>query len=266
MPKISTFRSLLLLIPALFFVFCKNEKTNTAAAEITVGQRSFDKTGGKDCDKPDSLRMDCVHIDLSWPSAESGSDAFKANVGKWADDYLIGILAPSVDSTSPAIGTVEAAAQAFLQMHQDYVKESGGSIMGGVWAAECEGEVLLNDGKHFTAQITGFTYAGGAHGSPTAAVATFETATGKKLTWDDLVTDKAALLALAEKHFREEQQEAFKEGFKFDDIFKFALPANFGLVKDGIYCHYLHYEVGPYAMGNTTFTIPFSALQGLLKQ
>ncbi|MBK9015225.1 MAG: hypothetical protein IPM82_14810 [Saprospiraceae bacterium] len=66
--------------------------------------------------------------------------------------------------------------------------------------------VLLNDGQHLTLEIVGYTFEGGAHGSPTAAVLTFEASTGKPLTWDDLVTDTTALKVVAEKKFKEVRQ------------------------------------------------------------
>lgn len=135
----------------------------------------------------------------------------------------------------------------------------------GQWTAESKDTTLLNDGKYLTLEINGYTYAGGAHGSPTAAVATFDALTGKQLTWADLVNDQSTLKVLAENIFRTTRMDIFapedgSEPFEFDETFQFALPQNYGLVAGGIYCHYLAYEVGPYAIGSTQFVIPFESL------
>ncbi|MEK7254368.1 MAG: DUF3298 domain-containing protein [Bacteroidota bacterium] len=248
---------------------CKNEAPKTEANVVTVGTLSLNKTEGADCDKPDSLRSDCITINLRWHNVEQGSESLKTSVSNWANSYIVGMIAPFQTDSSAAATTVEAAIQGFIQEQKTFMVDAEGSPMG-QWTAESKDTVLLNDGKHLTLEIQGFVYAGGAHGSPTAAVATFDAATGKQLTWDDLVTDTVALKALAEKKYREVRTDIFKptdgsEPFDFDDITVFALPLNYGLVKDGIYCHYLHYEVGPYAFGNTQMVIPFAELGALSK-
>jgi len=242
---------------------CKNE-TKTPEAAPVVGQLQYKKTHGTDCDKPDTLRYNCLTINLVWPNIESGSDAIKKSVSDWANNYLIAILSSSsMDVPAPAT-TVEAAATVFIEAHKAFSIDAADSPMG-QWTAESKDTTLLNDGKYLTLEINGYTYAGGAHGSPTAAVATFDAVTGKQLTWADLVNDQSALQVLAENIFRTTRMDIFapedgSEPFEFDETFQFALPQNYGLVAGGIYCHYLAYEVGPYAIGSTQFVIPFESL------
>jgi hypothetical protein len=252
------------------FVFsCKNEvKTPDTPTVVQVGSQSMNKLEGLDCDKPDTLRTNCVTISLEWPVVEQGSDALKNAVSGWSQSYLTSILAPSEDSTaSPA--SLEAAVQGFVNEQVAFSKDAEGSPMG-LWEANSQDSILLNDGKYLTLEILGYIYAGGAHGSPTAAVVTFEAETGRQLTWDDLVSDTSALESLAEKKFREVRSDIFQptdgnEPFEFDEIFQFALPLNFGLVKEGIYCYYMPYEVGPYAIGDTQMVITFAELGAISK-
>lgn len=234
------------------------------AQEVSVNTVSLEKTSGKDCDQPDSLRIACAQVQLSRPVVTEGNDALKNAVENWSNSYLVGILSPELSAEDAASANIETAVQKFIDEHNVFLAENEGAVMG-FWTAESDATTVLNDGKHLTLQINGFVYSGGAHGSPTVAVATFDAATGQQLGWSDLVTDQAAVQALAEKKFREEQAEAFKEGFAFDDTFPFALPANFGLTDKGIYFHYVVYEVAPYAMGATAFEIPFSELGELYK-
>lgn len=244
---------------------CKRDTTPAQTAqEVSVNTVSLEKTSGKDCDQPDSLRIACAHIQLNRPVVTEGSDALKNAVEKWSNTYLASILSPELSTEGTAIPNLETAVQSFIDEHNVFLAENEGAVMG-FWTAESDATTVLNDGKHLTLQINGFVFSGGAHGSPTAAVATFDAATGQQLRWNDLVTDQAAVQALAEKKFRVEQAEAFNDGFAFDDTFPFALPANFGLTDKGIYFYYVAYEVAPYAMGATAFEIPFSELGDLYK-
>ncbi len=254
----------------LAFVFsCKNEKKPAGPVEVVIGSLEYEKTEGPGCDQPDTLRTDCASVSLSWPNVEKGPDALKKSVSAWTLSYLSNILGPPSDVTLPSQKSVEAAAAGFFKAQQEFAKEAPGSPAA-YYTAESSGKVLLNDGLHLTLEITGYTYIGGAHGSPTAAVATFDAPTGKMLILTDLVTDTTAFKVLAEKAFRDERADIFKptdgsEPYEFNEIFQFALPQNYGLTADGIYCHYLAYEVGPYAIGSTQFTIPFEKLGALSK-
>ncbi|WP_373552756.1 DUF3298 and DUF4163 domain-containing protein [Haliscomenobacter sp.] len=248
---------------------CQNNTTTDVAQVVSVGSLSLSKTEGKGCDQPDSLRTDCATIDLSWPNIDNGSEALKKSVKDWATTYLVGILAPETDLEKAAQASIEEKAAEFIKMQKDFAKEAPDSPMAN-FTAESKYNVLLNDGKYLTLEIEGYTYTGGAHGSPTAAVATFDVLSGKMLNLDDLVKDKKALEALAEASFRAERADIFEptdgmEPFNFDENFPFALPQNYGLVSDGLYCHYLAYEVGPYAIGNTQFVIPFEKLGAIAK-
>lgn len=245
-------------------VACKREAPATSQ-DIKVERRQYEQKVGDGCDQPagDEPR-NCVQIELSWPEVTQGSDALKKAVDTWASAFLSGILSPESSEEEAAAISLEIAAKRFIADHEQFLTDAGESVMG-YWTAESYDTVLLNDGKYLTLQLNSYVYAGGAHGNSYAAVSTFDAQTGKQLTWDDLVTDQAAVLALAEQKFREEQAEAFSDGFDFGDIFTFVLPASYGLAEDGIYFFYNPYEVAPYAMGSTPFTIPFSELGDLVK-
>lgn len=250
---------------AVLAVSCKRDAgSEQTSRKVSVNTVQLEKTSGKDCDQPDSLRIACLAIRLSRPVVTEGSDALKNAVESWGTAYLAGILSPELSAQEASAADVEATVQTFIDGHNQFLAENEGALMG-YWTAESDATTVLNDGKHLTLQINGFVFSGGAHGSPTAAVATFDAATGQQLGWNDLVTDQAAVQALAEKKFRVEQAEAFNDGFAFDDTFPFALPANFGLTDKGIYFYYVAYEVAPYAMGATAFEIPFSELGDLYK-
>jgi hypothetical protein len=213
---------------------------------------AFRKTQG-DCDKADSLRTFCANIDLQYPTVVKGEKPLQDSVAKWTNMFLFSVLESEEKVTSTSL---EEAAAAFFKNHN----ESKGSVMAAGFDATTGSEIVYNDGKYLTLAINAHTYQGGAHGNHLEAINTFDAQTGRILTWDDLVTDKAAVLALAEKKLRAERADVFQEGFDFDDTFKLILPAAYGLTKEGLFLYYVPYEIMPYAMGASEVMIPYEEL------
>lgn len=248
---------------------CKNkssETTNTSA-EIKVINEHFSKSEGTDCDKPDSLRMDCATIDISWPSVEGENKALQQSVNTWVTDLLTTSLIDNAEDTSKT--TLEKASKIFFKNHQEMVKNEPKSARG-FWSVTTKDSILFNNGKLLTLEISGYSFQAGAHGNQLETLATFDINTGKKLTWDDVVTDKIALQKLAEEKFKVARPELFKpteglEPYKFDETFPFKLPYNFGVTLEGIYFNYVPYEVTPYYMGSTTFILSYADIKTILK-
>lgn len=222
----------------------------------------FRKEKGSDCDQADTLRTNCATIDFQYPIVKTGNSTFQKTVNKWVQDFLIGILtAGDEEAIAQASNNLDKAARVFFDTHETFK----GSVMYGAFEARSGSDIVLNDGKHLTLAIDAYSFQGGAHGNHAAAFATFDVQSAQQLKWSDLVTDKAALEAIVEEAFRKERADIFVDGFEFDDIFPFKLADNYGLTQNGIYIHYLPYEVAPYAMGPTTFLLPFSSIEHILK-
>lgn len=253
---------------ALFFA-CNNN-TQEPPKAVTLTTATYKKSAGRDCAQMDSIHHQCAQLQLAWPEVKDGAAPLKTSVAAWANKFLVGVLEPEAKDSTAAGKTLEAAARSFFQTHGEWSKEAPESPLG-EWVAESTDTVLLNDGAHLTLQINAYIFTGGAHGMPLSAVGTFDVATGKQLTWAEMVSDSEAFKVLAEKKFRETRADIFKsegEGgsaFDFDETFSFQLPGNYGLTDKGIYCIYLPYEVTPYVFGNTEFVIPFGEMGALLK-
>ena len=234
-----------------------------AQTHPVVVRRTFWQQQGADCDQPDTLRTNCAVINLTYPQVYYKETALPQSANAWVNQYLVGILTSGTEDEQAAANaqTLEAGAKVFFDVHESFK----GSAMYGGFDAECKYDVLLNNGRYLTLQIESYTFQGGAHGSPGAIVTTFDTASGATLSWNDLVSDTTALKSLADQKFREVKAEAFEDGFHFDDMFPFKLADNYGLTDTGIYFYYVPYEVGPYVLGSTTFTIPFTELGGIAK-
>lgn len=109
-----------------------------------------------------------------------------------------------------------------------------------------------------------YTYQGGAHGYTYSCGINYDVKTGAILTLDDITTDKEAFLAqvkevIIEKCDNGEYKEAvfpdykdYVDGIIADDLWYFD--------KEGITFIANAYEIGPYASGMLTFTVPYDEI------
>lgn len=240
-------------------IFCKHE-SKILTSPVEINSVKFEKASGTGCNLSAlSQRQDnCAIVKLSWPMVYKGNDTLKENVAKWANTYITSILTYENDTVPSDSISIQTAVEIFFHSHQKDLQWTA-------WIVELSDSILLNDGKHLTILIEGNAFTTGVHHLPTAAVATFDIPTGKRLSWDDFVTDKIALKKKMAKAFLAERSDLVKDGFHFRNAEPFDLPDNYGLTSNGIYCRYLVYEIGSYSMGETTFTLPFSELGTLSK-
>ena len=104
-------------------------------------------------------------------------------------------------------------------------------------------------------------FTGGAHGIQVKQYTSFNPIGGKRLELSDVVNSRreSRLATLAEKSFREARglppdTDLTEAGFAFDQ--RSIVPAeNFGVVEGGIVFRFNPYEVGPYSLGPTEFTV-----------
>ncbi|MCC6462079.1 MAG: DUF3298 domain-containing protein [Saprospiraceae bacterium] len=253
-----------LFVLACLFSCQTKPQAPSNAQPLSLEQRTVRQQKGSDCDKqPDSLRTDCATIDFSVPQLQGtgAPSALANNINAWTDKFLIRLLSWS-DYNQPGKGpqTLDAAIQRFRALHD----ENTGSVFSGMFKASCSGSALLNNGQYLTLLLDGFSFQGGNRALQEVAIATFDVATGKQLTLDQLVKDKAALRLQAQALLRETRADAFSEGFDVDPSKPFVLPESYGLSPEGLVLHYQPDEI-EHLGGATEFTIPYSNLGANLR-
>ncbi len=206
---------------------------------------------GTDCNKPDSVRANCASINLEFPIIKrSRQSSLIKLVNSWSLSFVCSLLSDaSMQTQTP--DALDNAVKSFIKAHESFK----GSLLYGAFYAKSSYKVLFNDGKYLTLQLHGESFQGGAHAAIYTKIATFDCSTGNKITFNDIIRDEKSFENLLKKEIQHNRKDAFKNGFKFDDIFSFKLPDNFGIVENGLIIHYDHYEIMPYAYGSTTFTI-----------
>lgn len=112
-------------------------------------------------------------------------------------------------------------------------------------------------------------YTGGAHGNYTVATTNFFVSTGEVVKLSDIFNDVPALNKMAVRYFKRDNQldediDLMDHGWDVSDE-SFELNENFDISTESITWQFNQYEIGPYAAGAPTVTIPMKDLKSLLK-
>lgn len=143
---------------------------------------------------------------------------------------------------------------------------------------------LSSDSTLITYRFQTFSYIMGAHGMTEEYYITFESATGKILSWNDILSeaDYKAALAVVERQLtdykrrfmEDENIESYPAGLEKEDLYTdistltkekyngkyYPRPA---LTKNGLIFSYQPYEAGSFSEGIFHFIVPYSALQSM---
>jgi hypothetical protein len=166
---------------------------------------------------------------------------------------------------------LEAQARSLLAAWEQAHARFPGAATVRQWQVEKRMIVLHRDARLLSVRLDETSYTGGAHPNSLADLATFDLASGRRITLDDVLLPDALpqLTGAAGSAFRETRavpaDRSLREaGFWFEgDVF--SLPDRWAIVGEGLAFHFDAYEVAPYAAGPTDFVVPWSALRGALK-
>jgi hypothetical protein len=104
-----------------------------------------------------------------------------------------------------------------------------------------------------------------AHPNSHTTIINIDLNTGKRVSFEDLIKSESMnTLVATSKPIFEAMHGGEEEGwFIFDE---FGLPNNFAIEANGLYFHYNAYEIGSYAQGAPSVLIPYSKIEGTLKE
>ncbi len=145
-------------------------------------------------------------------------------------------------------------------------------------SSACPGsQILVNADRYYqNAKIisivyTYYMYTCGANANYGQFCATFDKQNGTKIGMNELITDQATFLTLAEK--------AFRKTYKIPDTAKlndynclmfennqFSMPSQFEFTQEGIKFSYNLYEIACRVDGLYEFTIPYAELQNIVNK
>jgi hypothetical protein len=115
--------------------------------------------------------------------------------------------------------------------------------------------------------ITYYSFRGGAHGIQTLSNIVFDAKTGLQVNEADLFTPgyQAPVAQLIRASIQASMEKEDPELLQLVNLEEVAPNGNFALHEEGVEWLYQPYEVGPYALGIVTTTIPWEQLKPYLK-
>jgi len=258
----------LLLTCLLIAVACnqnnrqQDEQMSTSIAPLTFDAQNFQKQSSN-C-KSDTVF--CATVQASYFLAVGGPDSVRQKINDTLMYYLKASLAVYALKEEEFLIPLDKVAERFIAEYESLRKDNPAYDI--PWEVETETKILYQSPKVVSMQYDSYSYAGGAHPNSFTTLMVLDKMTGNKLALGDFITDMPRLERLAEKHFRNVHGLSPKQDLNDAEFFgngPFALPANFALLDSGLYFYYNNYEVAPYVAGPTEFTIPYSELDGMLK-
>lgn len=246
-----------------------DDTANVSSLGISYQMRELRRQGGAKCPtsttqiKPEDAL--CAYVRFSYPEISSDTQPELASkMNELIKQQLLDIIegAPT-QATTPQ--TVEAFADNFIQDYQNDANNFSS------WEIERKIKVVYNTNTLLTLLFEEFGFTGGAHPFNGSRFIVLNLATGNPVTLDDLMNPgyEAALNVEGERAFREARQltehsSLEEDGFNFANN-AFVLNDNYGVNKEGLSFIFNSYEVAPYVMGPSEFTIPYEAISSLIR-
>ncbi|WP_121665941.1 DUF3298 and DUF4163 domain-containing protein [Mesonia aquimarina] len=204
---------------------------------------------------------ECPRVQVSYLKAEN-RPTISENINRINEKNLIGIFS-APEEKKPDPENLEKAIEHFITDYFSFKEEFPESPAD--YEAEISQEMLYQNDSLFVIKTNFYLFTGGAHGYGATRFQHFSTTTGNDLTQADLLSDKTAFTAYAEKKFREKFNIPSGEtinstGFFFDDN-TFTLPENMAVTNDSIQLVYNRYEAASYAEGELKLSLPKSEVQ-----
>ncbi len=204
---------------------------------------------------------DSLYIDMSIEYPVSG-------LSKEAQERIYSNICTQVfDLEEPSSSLEESAIRYREDLIDLYMDANASFEVPMSWEERIEGSFTESYKNWKTYLVSYYTYRGGPHGLQTLSYTVYDTKTGFEVLESDLFVPgyyvkvssllKDAIFASLEEEDAELAQLLHKEAIMPND--------NFSIGPEGIEWTFNPYEVGPYALGIVSATIPWEELKPLLK-
>lgn len=223
-----------------------------------------------------ALRTDCYEDDLAMPAAEGSTDSLLLSISL---EYVTGgadaqvrdafnevILTRAFDlENSSVTGLEETAIRYRENLIDEYLTECAGGSS--TWEDRMAGQ-FTGDWKGWkNYRLSYYQYRGGAHGIQTVSPVVFEAKTGRPLEEKDLFVEgyEGPVTVLLQEAVTESLRAEAEELLELLEIDLVVPNNNFSVGAEGVEWVFQPYEVGPYALGIVSATVPWEQLNPYLK-
>lgn len=154
------------------------------------------------------------------------------------------------------------------QSHKKEMKEFG--LPSSYWVFEMTIDILLNTSHFMTLRVHQLEFTGGAHANSWTNYLNLDLNIGRLITLDQLFVQgyENTLLEIGETVFKSannvKQDTSLSDTNYEFEAGGFMLPSNFSIGQDGLHFYYNPYDLGPFALGEVSFKIPYQALLSII--
>lgn len=163
---------------------------------------------------------------------------------KWSADYKSGYESEMKQYISEAVEQAKDMGEDFYAYSLDY-----------------SAEAVRLDNRIASIAIAEDSYLGGAHGYSYLYGVTFDTKTGKEITFEDLGDIKAEVRAYLDEYVARKRAEDYPFSFYEDNIEEKMKAPTWYLDGLGLNMVFNAYDIGSYAEGRTVVRIPYAELE-----
>ncbi len=185
--------------------------------------------------------------------AEVPEPALSQAVGEWMNEQLGGSYTGDVSDMQAIVDFYGKALCDTLRQDQPY-------SLTGEMEFDAVMEKTYETPLYVTYSLSTYLDLGGAHPASSDRGSTFLKSDGKKLSWDIIRPD-------AKQSFNDILVEMLSDYCDWDENTDVALPVTPPyFVDNGVVVIYQQYEIGPYAIGMPTDTIPYDRISPLMEE
>src|SRR5690554_7764170 len=247
-----------LMVGLLLLAACQSA-TKTDAVDSTPSLTFEDKTESfQEC-----MGEACATVDLTYPVFK-GDSASAEIINRQIAEQNISMWVTGDQQYSG----MEEAVSSFFDGYKSFRTDFPDAPQ--EWTFETEAKLTHQSDSLVSIRFENFSYMGGAHSNTVVLYLNLDLSQNADvLVHEKLLIDRAKLLELAEKKFREHHEVEPGIGLEEDGRFfldegKFFLPAAMGYEDDEFVLLYNAYEIGPYAMGGTELRFPLEEVEGVV--
>lgn len=194
-------------------------------------------------------------VEVNIPKAEGNIEAAKA-INTTLENFTNKAL--NVDSANTLKPTIEENITTFNTSYKKFKTEIGKTLLTDLpsWEALIDGEIIYQNESVISIVMNSSINTGGAQGIFNMKFFNFDTATGKELQTEDIITDLEAFKTVVKKYYKKELETGYKEiNLQLSDA-PFLLPKNLGFSEDGIIIFYD--QLSSPSSDPLEFTIPYA--------
>lgn len=259
-----------LVLLGLLVVSC-NKKSKTDVDALTLGSATLQDNAAMKKNPSQIGLSQTVSIDypLDYPETEVLKNVRRVML----NDFFPESDSIFEDPDGLLIAYVDNYKQFFYESESTYadMEDEESMFTSFPWSNNQKTIVRYNDDYLFSYTVEIDRFSGGAHGEHRFVNSVVDLTSGKKITEDDLFTEKAKAIVASiiidkiKKQNKLNSVEALTEIGYFDLNEELSLNTNFYITKKGITYMFNEYEIAGYAVGYTEVTLDFDNLTDCLK-